>query len=133
MRQISRFIRLTIGLLGALPVQAAARVRVSVAQKRTIESNRTQHTGGYVVLCQVINETGGGGSTQFQITCPSSGPVTCDSIRPTTMTIFNGCAHEGTVFAAEPNGRPRQTLGRRSSAGVHHRCCDDRLKPPGEL
>ena len=99
MCQISRFIGLTWCFLPAMAVQAAAQVSVGVAPKGTIEPNRTQHTGGYSATFRVINETGGGGSTQFQVTCGGNGLVTCDSIRPTSVTIANGGANEQTVTA----------------------------------
>lgn len=83
-------ILLLITLISALATQGLAQVAVVVTPEGTVEPARNQYTGGYSNTFRVQNETPGGGTTQFQITCNSHGPVVCDSIRPTTVTLNNG-------------------------------------------
>ncbi len=67
--------------LTVVATQGLAQVAVVVTPEGTVETARNQYTSGYSNTFRVQNETPGGGTTQFQITCNSHGPVVCDSIR----------------------------------------------------
>ena len=68
---------------------------------------------------RVENNTSGAGSAQFQITCGSSGPVVCDSIRPTTVTVVTTNASPRSMNRRDANiDASWSLLVARSSASV---------------
>ena len=91
MPSTTRIFRSMLGVLSLLlATPLLAQVAVVVTPKGDTETARNQYTSGYSATFRVTNETPGGGTTQFQITCNTHGPVVCDSIRPTTLTLNNG-------------------------------------------
>jgi YD repeat-containing protein len=125
--------RISFSLVGSLlPLLATpllAQVAVVVTPKGDITPTRNQSTGGYTQTFRVTNETPGMGTTTFQITCNTHGPVVCDSIRPTTVIRNNGgespphfqdviayyavgaagTAHKGTLVAKATSGAVSDT------------------------
>ena len=130
MRAISRLSALAIALLPLTTLSVLeAQVVVVVTPDGATDPVRNQNTGGYTALFRVTNETPGGGSTQFSISCNTHGPVTCDSIRPATVTLNNGSATFQDVTAyytvgAAGTDHKGTLVGKALSGGVSDSGCE---------
>jgi RHS repeat-associated protein len=120
MRFTARSVCAFISILPLFPAtQLLAQVAVVVTPKGDTETARNQYTSGYSATFRVTNETPGAGTTQFQITCNSHGPVVCDSIRPTTLTLNNGSTFATvTAYYSVGAAGTGQLVGRATAGAV---------------